>query len=54
MFFLIFFWLRWVKYVSDPSTSDPSTSEPCGSFAQDDQVGGLTLLQDDQVGGCFK
>ena len=40
-----FFWNRWVKYVSDPSTS-----EPCGSFAQDDQVGRSTLLKDDQVG----
>ena len=38
-----FFWLRWVKYVSDPSTSEPN-----GSFAQDDQVGGMTLLQDDR------
>ena len=34
--------------MSDPSTSDPSTSEPCGSFAQDDQVGGLEFLQDDR------
>ena len=38
-----FFWNRWVKY-----RSDPSASKAVAFFAQDDQVGGIVLLQGDR------